>query len=387
MKAGTPYAVRFKVPEKRFFIDDMVRGRVVWDPQKAIGDFVIMRSNGMAVYNFCVAVDDYLMNISHVIRAEEHLSNTIKQILIFDAMGAKPPVYAHCSLILGQDRSKLSKRHGAASLGEFAAKGYIPAAMRTYLTMLGAGAGLTKEVNTDTELIQAFDPNRIVSHSAVFDDIRLSALNGKYLEQLPRDEYQQHCEVALRNCSFFPLLPLNSTEEVTAEVASLEKEFIEAATTLSHGSVKFIQDVVPHTRTILQYPFAASQQEKKGIATLNKELFFTVALALLRDYKEGEGKFPPASLAPEVFSDYINATAERLDLLPHKLVFFPSRLALTGSLSGPDIGGQLRLLEIADALLSKHSPSVLQNKSVEITPLKERMTALESFVKSREVVV
>ena len=117
---GDPYTVRFKVPaSKVVFIDDIVRGRVTWDAEAMLGDFIILRSNGMPVYNFCVAVDDALMRITHVIRAEEHLTNTLRQGLILNALGFPMPEYAHCSLILGEDRSKLSKRHGATSVDQF----------------------------------------------------------------------------------------------------------------------------------------------------------------------------------------------------------------------------------------------------------------------------
>lgn len=138
LAAGQPYTLRFKVPRhKTVFIDDIVRGRVTWDTDASLGDFIIMRSNGMPVYNFCVAVDDAHMEITHVIRAEEHLTNTFRQSLILEALHHKPPVYAHCSLILGADKSKLSKRHGAASVQQFSHAGFLPEAMINYLANLG----------------------------------------------------------------------------------------------------------------------------------------------------------------------------------------------------------------------------------------------------------
>lgn len=385
LKAGTPYTVRFKIPNKQFFIDDIVRGRIAWDPRKALDDFVIMRSNGMPVYNFCVAIDDYLMKISHVIRAEEHLSNTIKQILIFDAIEAKHPVYGHCSLILGSDKTKLSKRHGAASLSEFAAQGYLPSAMRNYLGMLGwASSGSSnKEVFTSDELVEAFDPNRIVRSAAQFDTTRLTWMNGKHIELMPPQEYKKHCEVALRNSSLFPLLPLNSTEQVSSEVVALENEFVEIASNLAEGSIKFFADVIPYTKTILQYPFTESQHEKRAIKVLKTNLFVDVAHQLLQDYNKRGDAFPPPSMNPDVFSEYMNKKAEGLDISPSSKVFFPTRLALTGSISGPHIGGQLRLIEVAEALLNKHSMKVKQELNVDITPLKERMQALEAYLKSQ----
>ena len=120
LAAGEPHTVRFKVePGAKVTIDDLVRGRVSWDAEKTVGDFILLRSNGVPVYNFCVAVDDATMKISHVIRAEEHLTNTLRQGLILEALGFAMPQYAHASLILGEDRSKLSKRHGATSVDQF----------------------------------------------------------------------------------------------------------------------------------------------------------------------------------------------------------------------------------------------------------------------------
>ncbi|MED6179488.1 hypothetical protein PIB30_001251, partial [Stylosanthes scabra] len=137
---GTPYTYRFRVPKGNLKINDIIRGEVSWNLD-TLGDFVIMRSNGQPVYNFCVTVDDATMAISHVIRAEEHLPNTLRQALIYKALGFPMPNFAHVSLILAPDRSKLSKRHGATSVGQFREMGYLPEAMVNYLALLGWGDG------------------------------------------------------------------------------------------------------------------------------------------------------------------------------------------------------------------------------------------------------
>lgn len=143
--AGETYTVRFKIPEGTVIkIDDIVRGTVEWDANATVGDFILLRSTGVPVYNFCVAVDDALMGITTVIRAEEHLTNSLRQILILNALGFEVPRYAHCSLILGADRTKLSKRHGATSCDQFRRRGYLPDAMINYLALLGWNDGTTK---------------------------------------------------------------------------------------------------------------------------------------------------------------------------------------------------------------------------------------------------
>ena len=122
---GTPHCYRFRVPKNKVVkIQDVIRGEVSWNTD-TLGDFVILRSNGLPVYNFCVAVDDALMRISHVIRAEEHLPNTLRQVLIYNALGFPTPTFGHVSLILAPDKSKLSKRHGATSVGEFREEGSL----------------------------------------------------------------------------------------------------------------------------------------------------------------------------------------------------------------------------------------------------------------------
>jgi glutamyl-tRNA synthetase len=149
MDEGKPFTVRFKVPESsRIVIDDVVRGTVSWDADATVGDYILLRSNGIPVYNFCVAVDDALMGITTVVRAEEHLTNTVRQALVLDALNAPRPKYAHCSLILGEDKQKLSKRHGATSCNQFKLDGFLPDAMINYLALLGWNDGTDTEIFT-----------------------------------------------------------------------------------------------------------------------------------------------------------------------------------------------------------------------------------------------
>jgi glutamyl-tRNA synthetase len=139
---GTPHVVRFRVPAgAKVVIDDVVRGIISWDAEATVGDFVLLRSSGVPVYNFCVACDDALMGVTTVVRAEEHLTNTLRQGLVLDALAVPRPAYAHCSLILGEDRQKLSKRHGATSCAQFREDGFLSDAMVNYLSLLGWRAG------------------------------------------------------------------------------------------------------------------------------------------------------------------------------------------------------------------------------------------------------
>jgi glutamyl-tRNA synthetase len=186
--ARPPHAVRFHVPDDGdVTIDDLIRGEVTWK-KESLGDFIVVRSDGLPTYNFCVVVDDHEMSISHVIRAEEHLTNTHRQVLIYRAMGWSVPQFAHVSLILGADRSKLSKRHGATSVSQYAEQGYLPDAMVNYLTLLGWSSPDGAEMFTRDDAIARFSLDRVNPAPAVFDSQKLDWLNGQYIHRMSAAE-------------------------------------------------------------------------------------------------------------------------------------------------------------------------------------------------------
>jgi nondiscriminating glutamyl-tRNA synthetase len=179
-----PHAIRFHVPEDGdVTIDDQIRGEVTWK-KETLGDFIIVRSDGYPVYNFCVVVDDRDMEITHVIRAEEHLTNTHRQVLIYRAMQWNVPQFGHVSLILGQDRTKLSKRHGATSVSAYAEEGYLPDAMVNYLTLLGWSSPDGLDVFTREYAIEKFSLERVNSAPAVFDPQKFEWVNAQYIHAM-----------------------------------------------------------------------------------------------------------------------------------------------------------------------------------------------------------
>ena len=168
-KEGRKPTVRFRVPAgQQIVIHDMVRGDVVFDSD-GIGDFVIVKSDGIPTYNYAVVIDDALMHITHVIRAEEHLSNTPRQSLIYDALAFEKPIFGHISLILGKDRTKMSKRHGATSVDQYRKLGYCPKGIVNFLALLGWAPNSEQEIFTTEELIQAFSMDHVAKNPAVFD--------------------------------------------------------------------------------------------------------------------------------------------------------------------------------------------------------------------------
>jgi glutamyl-tRNA synthetase len=173
-KAEAPFVLRFKVPPGTTAFDDIVRGTISFDNAE-IGDFIIQRSDGTPMYNFSVSVDDETMQITHVIRGEEHISNTPKQILLLRALGAEPPEYAHVSLIMGEDGGRLSKRHGATAVGAYDDMGYLPEAMMNYLALLGWSPKDDREIMSWTEMVRDFELSDVVKTAAVFSPDKLAS--------------------------------------------------------------------------------------------------------------------------------------------------------------------------------------------------------------------
>ena len=187
-------AVRLRVPEAgTTTVGDVIRGEIRFD-HAAIEDFVIARSDGSPLYNLAVAVDDRDMRVTHVIRGDDHLSNTPRQLMIIRALGAQPPVYAHLPLLHGPDGRKLSKRHGAASVQELRERGYLPAAVRNYLALLGWGYDESTTFFTTEELVERFSLERVSRSPAVFDEQKLRWINGRYLRELDTAELTRRLE-------------------------------------------------------------------------------------------------------------------------------------------------------------------------------------------------
>ncbi len=181
-----PKVVRFLIPPKKVEFEDIIHGRIEKSPQD-LDDFIILRRDGSPTYNFACVIDDAEMEITHVIRAVEHIANTPKQVLLYEALGFKPPKFAHLPLILGKDKKKLSKRHGAVSLLEYRRMGYLPEAILNYLALLGWSPGGDKEIMSIEEMIESFTLEKVHKANAIFDERKLLWMNGEYMRMLPRD--------------------------------------------------------------------------------------------------------------------------------------------------------------------------------------------------------
>ncbi len=188
IESGEPYTVRFKTPrDGQTVVEDVIRGPVTFENAN-LEDFVLMKSTGTPTYNFAAVVDDALMEMSHVIRGDDHLSNTPRQVLIYKALGHDLPAFAHVPQVLGPDKKKLSKRHGAASVEEFAAQGILPEALFNYLALLGAGYAADEEIFSPEELASRFRIERVSGNPAVFDEQKLLSINQVYIRRKSPEE-------------------------------------------------------------------------------------------------------------------------------------------------------------------------------------------------------
>jgi glutamyl-tRNA synthetase len=187
VEAGMPFTIRLRMPDEEIAWDDAVHGRISFQGRD-LDDLVILRSDGTAIYNLAVVSDDIMMRITHVIRGDDHVSNTPKQIALYRALGAPTPIFGHVPMILGTDGKKLSKRHGATAVGDYQDQGILPAAMRNFLALLGWSPGGDREVMSEAELVELFSLEGIQSKPAVFDTQKLEWMNGQYLSATPSAE-------------------------------------------------------------------------------------------------------------------------------------------------------------------------------------------------------
>ena len=200
VQSGEPAAVRFRTPENRdIMFTDLVRGEIRFHTD-VIGDQVLLRSDGHPAYNFAVVVDDGLMGVTHVVRGEDHISNTPRQLLIYEALGFEPPAFAHVAMVLGPDHTKLSKRHGSVSVDEFREKGYLPEALLNYLALLSWSPGENEELVPLADMAKRFSLSDVGHSASVFDEEKLAWVNRHYLKDADHERLAQAVGDVFRAC-------------------------------------------------------------------------------------------------------------------------------------------------------------------------------------------
>jgi len=369
--AGKEYTVRFRVPAgARVEIDDLVRGNVAWDAEATVGDFILLRSSGVPVYNFCVAVDDALMRVSTVVRAEEHLTNTLRQVLILRALGFEAPQYAHCSLILGEDRSKLSKRHGATSVNQFREQGFLADAMVNYLALLGWSPGDDREIFSRDELIEEFDLARIVKSPAVFDMSKLRWLNGQHLRKLSQEELLSSVAAALSTPA--GLVKVDGEDPTADSLAKLKA--VQSATELFREAMELTIDARDLLAHAFSYPLDDTMESGKVNKIVKDEGFHKVLGAIVskwnNDCAEGGALAILADVdasdedALSAWKAWVKSIGKEAEVKGRKL-FQPLRLCLTGSMQGRDVGGVVRVLALASAERLEVQGQMLMQERIE----------------------
>jgi glutamyl-tRNA synthetase len=314
---GTPSAdgtgaVRLRVPDEGdTVVQDLIHGEVRF-PNRSYDDFVIARGDGSVLYNFAVAVDDADMSITEVIRGDDHLSNTPKQLLVLEALGHAPPRYAHVPLLHGPDGKKLSKRHGAASVQELRAAGYLPAAIRNYVALLGWGPGDDETLLDTEELIKRFRPEDVGKSSAVFDEKKLRWMNGRYMREMNLDDY-------------------------TAAVAAINDREVDDLLRDACGIAQEKAQTLTEVWPLIRFAFEEPVEDEKAWRKIMKNDAGT-ALEAVRDALAGLDDFTAESVETAV-----GPIPERLDLKPGK-VYQPIRVAITGTTVSPGIFETLSVL-------------------------------------------
>jgi nondiscriminating glutamyl-tRNA synthetase len=309
--AGKKFSIRFKMPtEGTTVVEDKIRGNVSFE-NNLQQDLVIWKTTDGPTYNFCCVIDDHLMGITQVIRGDEHLSNTPSQVQIYYALGWKPPVFAHLSMILGPDGSKLSKRHGATSVLEYRDQGYLPHTMRNYLALLGWSTSDSQQLFTDEELKAKFDLEHCQKSPATFDTVKLNWMNGEYIRQTPVKELIELAKPFLEKAGLWG-----------AKGPELEKVI-----KLEHEKFKLLSEI-PKLIEFFYKPveFDPKAFEKVLKAPGAKDVLLGLADAL-KDFSPFEDKALEARIRQFVADKG----------LKNGQVFHPIRVACTGRTEGPTL--------------------------------------------------
>jgi len=338
--AGEPFAVRLAVPDAPLRFHDIVRGDVEF-ASEAVGDFILVRSSGIPVYNYVVTIDDALMRITHVIRGDDHISNTPRQVVIYQAFGWALPQFAHLSTILGSDRERLSKRHGATSVASFREMGILPEALANYLALLGWGAeGGTREIFTREELVKEFKLERVTPSPAVFDWDKLHWLNRQAIKHSPLPELRVLAWPCFTAVAWMP--PQSSANDAVV-----------------HWFDRVLELYLPAVDQLQQLPEKAAalwrvtQVAEEDSSLLTSEAGERVVRAFIEKVRGEAG-----AITPQRFKELMNEVKAESGVKGKEL-FHPVRIILTGAHSGPEFDKLIPLFEDGSRLdLPAHVMSV-----------------------------
>lgn len=311
LATGEPYAIRFRMPATKVAFHDLVRGDVEFSAD-VLDDFIILRSDGTPTYHLSVCCDDADMGITHILRGDDHLSNTPKHVALFTAMGVPLPVFGHLPLILGTDKKRLSKRTGATSVEEFRDLGILPQALYNYLALLGWSPGDGREILSREEMVEVFSVDRIVASAAVFDPEKLGWMNARYMAEQPFEVLLPHLE---------PFL-------VAQGLAGADPARLRETVGLHQSRTRTLADlavaIVPYFRDRLEYDTEAC---RKFLAEAGLPAQLEALAARLQALERFDAETTEAAL---------RGLAEELGIKPGVLIH-PTRMALSGEKAGPPL--------------------------------------------------
>lgn len=326
---GKEYVIRFRVPKDKVYAwNDMVKGDIAIDSKSIGGDFVILKRDGMPTYNFAVVVDDHLMEISHVLRGDDHIANTPKQMMIYEALGWDVPRFGHMTLIINSETGKkLSKRDETILqfIEQYRDLGYLPAAMFNFIALLGWSPEGEEEIFSKEELIQLFDEHRLSKSPAAFDAKKLEWINNHYVKDLPLDVATQFCLPFLQKAGLVEEQP--STEKIA---------WVEKLVSLYQPQMSYGAEIVKLSELFFA-PYPTLGEEEKAV--LAEESAPTVLAAFLAQVEA----MPEADFTSEAIQKAIKAVQKETKVRGRGL-FMPIRVATTGVMHGPDLPGTLSLL-------------------------------------------
>ena len=356
--AGEPCAIRLRIPEHPIRFHDMVHGDVEFS-NEVVSDPIILRSSGMPVYNYVVVIDDALMEITHVIRGDDHLSNTPKQVALYEALGWPVPQFAHLSTILGDDRERLSKRHGATSIANFRDMGVLPEALRNYLALLGwAPSGGTREIFSLPELVKEFSLERVTPSPAVFDREKLYWLNRHYIKASSPERIEKLALPYYTQTMAKDLAGKAAGEAVTEDAWAPDAvRWLASVTRLLAPYVDRLEQLPDKAAFIFHYDAKAAIAAPANAEVLRwpqtDAVLARFTVKVLEDEDAREGR-----LTPEQFKKMVQEVNAETGAKGKEL-FHPIRMAVTGSHSGPDFDKVIPILEEGSHLaLPSHVLSV-----------------------------
>lgn len=313
-KQNIPRIVRFKVDPGKTVFKDEVHGSLTFDNNE-IDDFVILRSDNIPTYHLAVVVDDFDKKITHVIRGDDHLTNTPKQVLLYQALNWTVPMFAHVPLILGSDKKRLSKRHGATSVSDFESQGYLPEAMLNFLSLLGWSPGNNQEVLDKQALIENFDLQNINKNPAIFDETKLAWMNSQYISEVSVDDLYEK------------LLSFLKTKE-EFNINNYSEKYIKTSIEMLKSRLRTLTDFVEYGYYFFkdpdEYEEKAVKKHWRGENLIERLIESKSTLANLKEFEE------------ESIENSIRQLAEHLNIGAGKLIH-PIRIALTGAAVSPGI--------------------------------------------------